>query len=77
MTRRGVAAHTLARARVEGSLGLGCACGTTLVYVAQGVAVAAGQELAAGDCVRIEAVPGDSLQVEGAAALVVVRVWAV
>ena len=77
MTRRGVYTHTLVRTRLDTSLALARGEGTTLVYVATGRAVAAGLELGAGDCLRVEAVSGDSLMIVGAGELVIARMIAV
>lgn len=77
MTRRGVYTHTLARARLDASLALALGEGTTLVYVAAGEVAAAGLMLGPGDCLRIEAVPGDSLTLVGAGELMITRLLAV
>lgn len=77
MTRRGVYAHSLVRVGVDGVVALVCGGETTLVYVAAGAVVVAGERLGAGDCLRAVAVPGDSLWVRGAGELVVVGLWRV
>ncbi len=77
MTRRGVYTHTLERLRLDGSQEIGRGEGTMLVYLVVGAAEVEGLQLAAGDCLRAEAVPGDRLRVGGTGELVVARLVAV
>jgi len=71
MTRRGAYTHTLDRHTLARPLAL---AGEGFVYVCTGAAQVGALALAAGDSLRIAAVPGDSpVTLHGAAELVVVR----
>ena len=70
MTRRGVYTHTLERHTLARPLAL---TGECFVYVCTGTAQVGALALAAGDSLRVAAVPGDSpVTLHGAAELVVV-----
>lgn len=72
MSRRGRVRHALARAQAPTTLERGPGL-TWVVYVADGQSAIAGLTAAAGDCVILEHVPGDTSPVALAGDLVLVR----